>query len=253
MVIGTADTSLGVAPAVSAPVRVLSKGAGAAPAATTTYGEVADALHPVLVDATSGQPRELSADAKAMYGSVSSVKRELKARELETETPGLKGDERAAELGRRLLKQLDAEDADARQAELAAAAMARAEVRALRGAAVKDANNLVLLRELDAALARRQEGLIQWLQTHGARAALADVAYTLQIGRVHLDHRCAVVARDADDLQWSDYVFLRNNVSGMQTEWWYHRTGCRLWFLAERHTKTNEITSTYLWKPESVE
>ncbi len=59
--------------------------------------------------------------------------------------------------------------------------------------------------------------------------------------------------RDADDLQWSDYVFLRNNVSGMQTEWWYHRTGCRLWFLAERHTKTNEITSTYLWKPESVE
>ena len=53
--------------------------------------------------------------------------------------------------------------------------------------------------------------------------------------------------REAGDQQWSNYVFFRNNVSGVQKEWWYHRNGCGLWFLAERHTKTNEIVSTFRW------
>ena len=38
-----------------------------------------------------------------------------------------------------------------------------------------------------------------------------------------------------------DYVYFRDNVAGVQREWWQHRTGCGEWFLAERDTRTNEI------------
>jgi methylglutamate dehydrogenase subunit B len=38
-----------------------------------------------------------------------------------------------------------------------------------------------------------------------------------------------------------DYVYFRENVAGIQREWWSHRDGCELWFLAERDTRTNEI------------
>ena len=51
-----------------------------------------------------------------------------------------------------------------------------------------------------------------------------------------------------DDGEWADYVYMRDNVMGVQTEWWYHRAGCGLWFLAERHTKSNEVLRTYLWR-----
>jgi heterotetrameric sarcosine oxidase delta subunit len=51
------------------------------------------------------------------------------------------------------------------------------------------------------------------------------------------------------DREWADYLYMRRNVQGAQTEWWYHRDGCGAWFLAERHTKTNEILRTYLWQP----
>jgi heterotetrameric sarcosine oxidase delta subunit len=50
------------------------------------------------------------------------------------------------------------------------------------------------------------------------------------------------------DTEWADYLYMRRNVQGVQTEWWYHRDGCGAWFLAERHTKTNEIVRTYLWQ-----
>ncbi len=54
----------------------------------------------------------------------------------------------------------------------------------------------------------------------------------------------------ADDA-WTDYLYMRANVSDEQTEWWYHRSGCGLWFLAERHTLTNAVRRTYLWRPET--
>jgi heterotetrameric sarcosine oxidase delta subunit len=38
------------------------------------------------------------------------------------------------------------------------------------------------------------------------------------------------------------YNYFRRNVAGPQREWWYHRSGCRAWFVAERDTRTNEIT-----------
>jgi sarcosine oxidase subunit delta len=42
----------------------------------------------------------------------------------------------------------------------------------------------------------------------------------------------------------TDYVYFRDNVAGVQREWWYHRTGCGTWFVAERDTRTNEVLKT---------
>jgi sarcosine oxidase delta subunit len=35
-------------------------------------------------------------------------------------------------------------------------------------------------------------------------------------------------------------------VAGRQREWWFHRSGCRAWFVAERDTRTNEVFFTAL-------
>ncbi len=48
------------------------------------------------------------------------------------------------------------------------------------------------------------------------------------------------------DSEWVDFLYLRDNQMGTQTEWWYHRAGCGLWFLAERHTRSNEVARTYV-------
>jgi sarcosine oxidase subunit delta len=40
------------------------------------------------------------------------------------------------------------------------------------------------------------------------------------------------------------YNYFRRNVAGVQREWWFHRSGCRAWFLAERNTVTNEVLWT---------
>jgi heterotetrameric sarcosine oxidase delta subunit len=47
------------------------------------------------------------------------------------------------------------------------------------------------------------------------------------------------------------YNYFRRNVAGVQREWWFHRSGCREWFLAERDTRTNDVHWTAL--PEDVE
>jgi heterotetrameric sarcosine oxidase delta subunit len=39
------------------------------------------------------------------------------------------------------------------------------------------------------------------------------------------------------------YNYFRRNVAGVQREWWFHRSGCRAWFIAERDTRTNEVLS----------
>ena len=40
--------------------------------------------------------------------------------------------------------------------------------------------------------------------------------------------------------------YFRRNVAGVQREWWYHRSGCRVWFIAERDTRTNDVLWTAL-------
>ena len=47
----------------------------------------------------------------------------------------------------------------------------------------------------------------------------------------------------------TDYVYFRDNVAGVQREWWYHRVGCGLWFIAERDTRTNEVVRTEIPRP----
>ena len=42
------------------------------------------------------------------------------------------------------------------------------------------------------------------------------------------------------------YNYFRKNVAGVQREWWFHRSGCRAWFVAERDTRTNEVHFTAL-------
>lgn len=54
------------------------------------------------------------------------------------------------------------------------------------------------------------------------------------------------------DAAWIDYLYMKENRLGQQTEWWYHRAGCGTWFLAERDTATQQIATTYVWHPEET-
>ena len=40
-----------------------------------------------------------------------------------------------------------------------------------------------------------------------------------------------------------EYVYLRDNVAGEMSEWWYHGGGCRSWLKAVRNTVTHEFIS----------
>ncbi len=59
-------------------------------------------------------------------------------------------------------------------------------------------------------------------------------------------------ALETTDVEWADYVYMRDNKWGVQKEWWYHRSGCGLWFLAERHTYSNEVKKVYRWQPNGA-
>ncbi len=52
-------------------------------------------------------------------------------------------------------------------------------------------------------------------------------------------------APDAGGEDLARYLYFRQNVSGLQTEWWFHRDGCQRWFIAVRDTLTNRIEQTY--------
>lgn len=40
-----------------------------------------------------------------------------------------------------------------------------------------------------------------------------------------------------------DYVYLRDNVAGQMSEYWYHGGGCRSWLIVERNTLSHEISA----------
>ena len=46
----------------------------------------------------------------------------------------------------------------------------------------------------------------------------------------------------------NEFNYFRRNVAGVQREWWYHRSGCRAWFIAERDTRDNRVLFTALPK-----
>ena len=59
--------------------------------------------------------------------------------------------------------------------------------------------------------------------------------------------------REAPTLrELSEYNYFRRNVAGVQREWWYHRSGCRTWFQADRDTRTNEVLRTWVPTAEAA-
>jgi sarcosine oxidase subunit delta len=43
---------------------------------------------------------------------------------------------------------------------------------------------------------------------------------------------------------WATYLYARTNIDGIERAWWFHRTGCRRWFQAERDTHDNRVVRT---------
>lgn len=50
--------------------------------------------------------------------------------------------------------------------------------------------------------------------------------------------------------QWAEHLYNRRNADGPQEEWWFHRLGCRCWFMARRDTHDNKVLGT--WWPEEA-
>jgi sarcosine oxidase subunit delta len=48
----------------------------------------------------------------------------------------------------------------------------------------------------------------------------------------------------ADDAAWAEHVWFANNTAGVVREWWCHMP-TNYWFIAERHTVSDEIVRTY--------
>jgi heterotetrameric sarcosine oxidase delta subunit len=46
--------------------------------------------------------------------------------------------------------------------------------------------------------------------------------------------------------EWRAYLYTRRNPAGWTTETWFHASGCRAFFTAERHTVTNEVRAVAL-------
>jgi sarcosine oxidase subunit delta len=60
-------------------------------------------------------------------------------------------------------------------------------------------------------------------------------------GELHLNRPASA----ASDVDWSNYLFNRENVKGVHYERWLHTFGCGRWFSVARHTVTHEILRAY--------
>lgn len=49
---------------------------------------------------------------------------------------------------------------------------------------------------------------------------------------------------NADDAQWADYVYMRDNPRGPHDEVWQHSAGCRRWIAVRRNTLTHDVIAT---------
>ncbi len=49
--------------------------------------------------------------------------------------------------------------------------------------------------------------------------------------------------------RFSDYVHLRDNPAGPNSELWYHGSGCRRWLKVLRDTRTHQILTVELASP----
>ena len=48
----------------------------------------------------------------------------------------------------------------------------------------------------------------------------------------------------ASKKEWDSYLYEKDNLAGINKEWWYHRSGCGQWLLAIRDTLTNKVIKT---------
>ncbi len=49
---------------------------------------------------------------------------------------------------------------------------------------------------------------------------------------------------NCSDREWAEYVFYSDNAIQVVREWWMH-SASSYWFIAERHTGSDEILKTY--------
>ena len=49
---------------------------------------------------------------------------------------------------------------------------------------------------------------------------------------------------NCSDREWAEYVFYSDNAIQVVREWWMH-SASSYWFIAERHTASDEILKTY--------
>lgn len=49
----------------------------------------------------------------------------------------------------------------------------------------------------------------------------------------------------ADDAEWADYLFNRENIKGPHIERWCHSFGCGEWFYTLRNTITHELIAIF--------
>ena len=64
-------------------------------------------------------------------------------------------------------------------------------------------------------------------------------------------HGDATVSRPQDggaapNDAWTDYVYLRDNPTGLHCELWYHASGCHAWLVVTRDLRTHAISSVVL-------
>jgi sarcosine oxidase subunit delta len=60
-----------------------------------------------------------------------------------------------------------------------------------------------------------------------------------------INPRPLVAAGDAP-AEWRRYLYEKHNPAGWTTEQWFHSSGCRRFFVAVRHTVSNEVRWTGL-------
>jgi heterotetrameric sarcosine oxidase delta subunit len=53
-------------------------------------------------------------------------------------------------------------------------------------------------------------------------------------------------ASDDGPSEWRRYLYEKRNPAGLTTEQWFHASGCQKFFVAVRHTVTNEVRWTGL-------
>lgn len=64
-------------------------------------------------------------------------------------------------------------------------------------------------------------------------------------GEAHIVRPNGAEQKEMSDAEWSEFLFIRDNVRGEHCERWWHANGCNMFFNAVRHTVTDKFVKTY--------